>query len=487
MNKRRPLTIKWKLFLYLCLFAGVLLLLLWLLQIVFLESFYKAYKAREIQKAAETVEENMDNNQISSLLEELSTQQGIDSLVADPHTGKVLQCQTGQRPVFPMEPAKLQEYYEEAMEAGGIFLHRWEEEPERQSDYHPSAFLGAVPPRREKMESILCALALSTKDGDRLVVLTSVLSPVSSTLEALRAEFLFISLCLVCCSLALALLLSRKIARPIARLSQAARQLGQGKFDVTFQGGGYREVDQLSHTLTQAARQLGRQDDLRRELLANVSHDLRTPLTMIVGYAEVIRDLPGENTPENIQVIIDEAARLSDLVTDLLDLSKLQAQVQPMEKGVFCLTDSVRDTVERLRKMVGAAGYQVEFFHDGNAWVEADELRLSQVVYNLVGNAIAHTGEDKKVTVEQKIEQDQVCIRVTDTGEGIPPEERELIWERYYQKSKNGHRPQTGTGLGLAIARAVLQQHGAGYGVESQMGQGSIFWFSLPLVLPGQQ
>ena len=144
MNKKRSCTIKWKLFLYLCLFAGVLLLLLWLLQIVFLESFYKAYKAREIQKAAETVAENMDNNQLSSLLKELSTQQGIDSLVADPHTGEVLQHQTSQRPAFPMETEKLKEYYEEAMEADGIFLHRWEEESQRQNDYHPSDFLGSV-------------------------------------------------------------------------------------------------------------------------------------------------------------------------------------------------------------------------------------------------------------------------------------------------------------------------------------------------------
>ena len=101
MNKKRSWTIKWKLFLYLCLFAGVLLLLLWLLQIVFLESFYKAYKAREIQKAAETVAENMDNNQLSSLLKELSTQQGIDSLVADPHTGEVFSIRPVRDRLFP--------------------------------------------------------------------------------------------------------------------------------------------------------------------------------------------------------------------------------------------------------------------------------------------------------------------------------------------------------------------------------------------------
>ncbi len=278
----------------------------------------------------------------------------------------------------------------------------------------------------------------------------------------------------------LALLTSRKISAPIIRLNQAAKRLGKGQFDVEFQGGGYREIHELSDTMAQAARQLGRQDDLRRELLANVSHDLRTPLTMIIGYAEAIRDLPGEDTPENIQVIIDEAARLNQLVTDLLDLSKLQAQSQPLDIQVFCLTDSVREALARLDKLASAAGYQVIFRQDREVYVRADELRLSQVIYNLVGNAIAHTGEDRRVVVDQLTRPGFVRIQVTDSGPGVPPEERQLIWERYYKKSKNNRRPDMGSGLGLAIAKAALIQHGALYGVESGPDHGSIFWFELP-------
>ena len=137
---------------------------------------------------------------------------------------------------------------------------------------------------------------------------------------------------------------------PIVRINQAAKELGKGRFDVNFGSGGYREIDELSATMTEAAEALGRQDHLRRELLANVSHDLRTPLTMIIGYAEAIRDLPGEDTPENLQVIADEATRLSELVTDLLDLSKLQAQVEPLQRQRFCLTDSIQSTLDRLQK-----------------------------------------------------------------------------------------------------------------------------------------
>ena len=468
---------------YLCLFAGALLLALWLLQIVFLDSFYKAYKRAELKKAAQLAEDNIDNSQLDALLQEIANQQGLSLLVADPDTLEILYRQDGMKPgLLPNSPRQIQRYWQAAEQEGGSYIQTQSRRLSGERlTYRPSAFTGhAPPPMEDELESILCARAVSSRQGGRLILLVSVVTPVGSTAEALQAEFWFICALLAVFALGLALLTSRKISAPIIRLNQAAKRLGKGQFDVEFQGGGYREIHELSDTMAQAARQLGRQDDLRRELLANVSHDLRTPLTMIIGYAEAIRDLPGEDTPENIQVIIDEAARLNQLVTDLLELSKLQAQSQPLDIQVFCLTDSVREALARLDKLASAAGYQVIFRQDREVYVRADELRLSQVIYNLVGNAIAHTGEDRRVVVDQLTRPGFVRIQVTDSGPGVPPEERQLIWERYYKKSKNNRRPDMGSGLGLAIAKAALIQHGALYGVESGPDHGSIFWFELP-------
>ena len=468
---------------YLCLFAGALLLALWLLQIVFLDSFYKAYKRAELKKAAQLAEDNIDNSQLDALLQEIANQQGLSLLVADPDTLEILYRQDGMKPgLLPNSPRQIQRYWQAAEQEGGSYIQTQSRRLSGERlTYRPSAFTGHEPPPMEdELESILCARAVSSRQGRRLILLVSVVTPVGSTAEALQAEFWFICALLAVFALGLALLTSRKISAPIIRLNQAAKRLGKGQFDVEFQGGGYREIHELSDTMAQAARQLGRQDDLRRELLANVSHDLRTPLTMIIGYAEAIRDLPGEDTPENIQVIIDEAARLNQLVTDLLDLSKLQAQSQPLDIQVFCLTDSVREALARLDKLASAAGYQVIFRQDREVYVRADELRLSQVIYNLVGNAIAHTGEDRRVVVDQLTRPGFVRIQVTDSGPGVPSEERQLIWERYYKKSKNNRRPDMGSGLGLAIAKAALIQHGALYGVESGPDHGSIFWFELP-------
>ena len=134
-------------------------------------------------------------------------------------------------------------------------------------------------------------------------------------------------------SFGLALFISSRLSKPLEQMNESAKQLGEGKYDIRFPEQGAREVAELAATLNYAAAELSKVEDLRRELIANVSHDLRTPLTMISGYAEVMRDIPGENTPENVQIVIDEANRLTGIVNDLLDLSKLQA-------GALTLTES---------------------------------------------------------------------------------------------------------------------------------------------------
>ncbi|MGN0625901.1 MAG: sensor histidine kinase, partial [Oscillospiraceae bacterium] len=323
---------------------------------------------------------------------------------------------------------------------------------------------------------------VSKQDGTPIMIGISVrITPLSATEKILRVQILFVGALFFVLAALLAAWMSHFIAKPIEDINRSSKELAKGNYEVSFDGSGYREIIELSDTLNVTAQALGRVDRLRKELVANVSHDLRTPLTMIIGYGEVMRDIPGENTPENIQIIVDEAQRLSLLVNDLLDLSQVEAGVRRMEKTRFNLTEEVREMLSRYQKLVEQQGYTVEFEAQQDAWVRADQVKIGQVIYNLINNAISFTGEGKKVTVRQHVTESQVRIDVVDYGIGIPPEEMDSIWERYYSKKTPHRRAVIGTGLGLSIVKEILKLHGAAFGVESEQGKGSDFWFILPL------
>ena len=279
-----------------------------------------------------------------------------------------------------------------------------------------------------------------------------------------------------------AFFVSRWIARPITSLTASAREFARGNYNVEFKEGGYQEISELSAALNHAESELAKTDRLRRELIANVSHDLRTPLTMIIGYGEVMKDIPGENTPENAQVIIDETKRLSSLVNDMLDISKLESGVGGNEPAPFNVTEAVEASLTRFSKLCEHDGYIIDYIRSGDAYVMADEHRITQAVYNLVSNAITHTGQDKRVIVEQTAADGRVRISVSDSGEGVPADKLPLIWERYYKLDRVHKRAAEGSGLGLSIVRTIMDLNGGSYGVRSVEGKGSTFWIELPLM-----
>ena len=296
-----------------------------------------------------------------------------------------------------------------------------------------------------------------------------------------------ITLVLLLVTAVIAVVISKYISRPITQMSTEARKLALGTYDVHFDGGTFRETAELGDALNYAAKELSNLDTMQKELIANISHDLRTPLTMISGYSEVMRDIPGEMTPENMQIIIDETKRLDALVNDILDISALTGHSQnTLHCEIFSLTETVRRTLDRYGKLRTHDGYDITFSCDREVFIYADRSKILQVVYNLVNNAINYTGEDKKVQIRQVTENGQCRIEVTDTGEGIPAEQLPLIWDRYYKVKNYYKRSVAGTGLGLSIVKNILLLHGAQFGVQSGVGQGSTFWFALPEVIPEQ-
>lgn len=483
--KLRNAPIKWKLFFYLSLFCVVLLTMLWLFQIVFLEDFYKSIKIREIKSTSSLIAKNIDHEEISSLITRIS--QGNEMCVSVIDVGGNTIYQADILPdcvIHKMGIAQLYTLYQQAKNGDGTYLERFNRSAFRNNQYQVDGFTGNVPKADHGlMESMIFTQVVTKSTGEELlIILNSTISPVNATVQTLRVQWMIITGTMLALALLLSFYLSRRIARPIIAINQQAKTLAKGNYDTQFPDpGGYREISQLAKTLDYAAGELSRVEALRRELIANVSHDLRTPLTMITGYAEVMRDIPGENNQENLQVIMDEAQRLTSLVNDTLDLSKLQAGMDQLNLESYDLTASIAEILKRYSALMQKDGYQITFTAENHVTVQADQLKMTQVIYNLVNNAIHYTGEDKRIQVHQQVTNGKVRISITDTGCGIPPDQLSAIWDRYYKVDKTHKRQIIGTGLGLSIVKQVLILHHAEYGVESTEGKGSTFWFILPI------
>lgn len=315
-------------------------------------------------------------------------------------------------------------------------------------------------------------------NGETLtLVLDGSILPVGTVTKSSASFLITLTALLIVIAVLLATYISKAIATPIVQISAQAKELSNGDYREV--EGGPREVAELNEALSGASRDLKKVDEMRRELIANISHDLRTPLTLISGYAEMMRDLPSEATAENLQIIIDETNRLTSLVNDMLDISRLESGHITPKLLPYSLTDSVKKTVERYNEMSRKDGYTFTFTFQENVSVNADESLILQVLTNLLNNAMTYTGPDKQIHVRQILSEGRVRIEVTDTGDGIEPDKLPLIWERYYKAEDAHKRAVKGTGLGLSIVRSVIDLHNGSYGVRSTPGKGSTFWFEL--------
>jgi signal transduction histidine kinase len=206
---------------------------------------------------------------------------------------------------------------------------------------------------------------------------------------------------------------------------------------------------------------------------------------MIKGYASMIMEISGdipEKRNKHAQVIVDEADRLTSLLNDVLDLSKISSGIEALKQTTFDMSSYLEEVLGRFDYLKETKGYRFITEIEDGLFTSGDEMKLGQVLYNLIGNAVNYTGEDKKVIVRlKKISGSECFFSVTDTGEGIKPEDKDSIWERYYRSKETHKRPVQGTGLGLSIVKAILQKHGFVFGVESKEGEGTTFYVRFPL------
>lgn len=458
-------------------FAAVLVLIMWLFQTVFFDDFYRTIKTFQVENCASSVSKNIEDADLDKLLKEIEDKNDMEVSVYSVNNGILSPLYAPHNFISThslINMSTVYDYYFQALENGGQITAKSDINSQSYDKFIPKF---APPIEKNASQMLTCAVITNTENGEFLVMVESDISPVTSTVETLQVQLIIMTVFIVLISVFIAVITAHYISSPIHHTTKKAKQLALQNYDVEFSGGNYFELCELNNTLTYSAQELRKVDELRRELIANISHDLRTPLTMITGYSEVMRDIPGENSPENIQIIIDEANRLSGLVNDLMDISKLESGVVAMQNSVFCLTDCIKDIFTRYTKLVEQNGYNLVFDFDRDVYINADPMRISQVLYNLINNAVNYAGEDKTVIVKQSVAGNRVCIEVIDHGEGIAEDKIPYIWDRYYKVDKEHKQAVVGTGLGLSIVKNILKIYDADFGVKSKEGQGSNFWF----------
>lgn len=474
MNKN--ISIKWKIFLYLIGFLGILLFLLWMFQIAFLDEFYKEIKIDNIKKISQEIEQYVENDSSFEDIDNIVEKQDIDVDIFNTDASIAYSSNSLDRMFIRIN---LDEIYEKAKNNGGEFLEISVDD-KKEFGQNKRAFI------EERQFLTLINISKNKNGEDVIIMIKSIISPVNATTETLRVQLLYITAFMLILSVILALLISRKVSKPIEELNKSTKFLAKGDYFTKFEGTGYREIEELSDSLNKAAVELSKVEELRRELIANISHDLRTPLTLIGGYAEVMRDIPEENNSENAQIIMDETKRLTSLVNDVLDIGKYESGKIAVNKEKYNFTKSVKSTIDRLNELLKKDEYSIIFNYNEEVNIVADENKITQALYNLLINAINYTGKDKKVIVNQEIvtkdNKKRVIIHVIDTGEGIEKEKIPYIWERYYKDDKNHKRAIAGTGLGLSIVKGIISMHEGEYGVISEKEKGSDFYFEIDTI-----
>lgn len=470
-------------------FLLVILVLFWLFEVVLINVVYEQVRRRDLERAGDKLITAIEERRAEDVSFEIAVDELISVMIyrIDGTSGTKILSQTAGNGLWSIPNERMKELYQLVSEGDGHYLGKVTFGGYEVTQNFWQRLRGTCEEEgvTTEMMSLLSVRLCPAEDGQYLILLSASLVPLNATVSTIQHQLFWLGLIMLLSATVLTLIISHRITRPIIRMNAAAKQLAAGNYNAQFEGDkGYRETQELAESLSFAAQELARTDSLQKELIANISHDLRTPLTLIRGYGETMRDIPGENTPENVQVIIDETEHLSALVSDLLDLSRIQSGVRCPIMEFFGLTAAIREVLTRYEAFTKAQGYTIKLENDCDVPVFADRGMILQVVYNLVNNAINYTGADLSVTVRQKIVGETVRIEVCDTGAGIPKSEIPLIWDRYYKVDKVHRIARVGTGLGLSIAKEILEVHDAAYGVESEVGNGSIFWFELPISAP---
>lgn len=440
----------------------IALALIWCFQIVFLESFYFSIHEKKLLKEGGHLVSIIKNNGEQQVIEEK-----LDELLLK-YNARIDLYTTNGVAIYSSETAPRMMGIDK-----NTFLLELMESKEaittfRQNRFGSNILLVGLPVINENVMTAA-------------VIMTVPVASLNETVDTLKEQFIIISLILISVSTILAYVFSKYFTKPILDINNAAKSMAEGNLSIRVPVSTKDELGMLSSTINHLSLQLQKIEQLRKELIANVSHEFKTPLSLIKGYAETIRDvesLNDEKRKRQLNIIIEESDKLNHMINEILDLSQIQSEYFKLQKSDFRISETIKAVLNRLAYHIEFKELRIVVDSLEEIMVYGDESRIEQVIYNLVNNAINHSQPNSSIFIRIINNNDEVLVEIEDQGEGISNEEIPYIWDRFY-KSKEATGKYKGSGLGLAIVKSILEAHNSNFGVESEIGKGSKFWFEI--------
>lgn len=459
--KKKSRSLRFNVAFYFFLLIGILLLVIWLFETFLITPYYEARSKTNLKnRASKYYTEYVSNNSIIDNLSREAMMDNIHIYIATIETNEF-----GEKHLIPKNG-----------EMTGRFSFDFNER-ELLEEYDNTKTIYSD-------SNFDIYMFIKEVDGTNdLFIASTRITPITATKMIITEQLIFISLFAVVIGVLFTFIASRSLSSPLEILTNNAKELSSGNYNVDFSNKGYKEVVELSDTLSNAQVEIKRSDEYRRSITANVSHDLKTPLTIIKSYAEMIKDLYGDNKVKRddaLDIIINESERLSDLVNDVLMLSKLESGSMNLELDEIDLSNLLNDCLLRFDVMKNN-GYILNTYIDSDIIVDADSKKMNAVFYNLIGNAINYSGDNKTINVSLSKEDSYAVFKVTNYGNVIEVDKQKKIWDEYYRDENSHKRNTVGTGLGLSIVKNVFELHKLEYGVTSTKEDGTTFYFKIKL------
>lgn len=468
--------IKFKTWLYFLAFSIVMLTILGVLLIAFIKPYYRENRLRTIDTIVETIENDLLTGKVSE-----EKVQRTNRLVTGNNVCTIILNENGSL-VYESDSLGELCMLDENITVNDETVNI-EREPNKIIDILNNEDLSlSLNSGKSNMEMLLYGKKIKGNLVNYYLIINTPLELLESYIDFIINQYLFVSIVIIVVALVISFLLANKITSPIVKMQKEANKLASGHYDVDFKDiESFSEINALANTLDDATDKLSKMDELRKDLVANVSHDLKTPITLIRSYAEMIKDISGDDPikrNEHLDVIIDETKYLTKLIDDMKEYSKMQAGYIELNKSNFDLKKCTNNVCKLLDGLLKEKNIKLKKKLT-SVIVYADETKISQVIYNYLSNAIKHSYDNSKIYINIINSEDSVRLEVIDEGEGIEQKDIPYLWDRYYKIDKSFRRNENSTGLGLAIAKAILEGHKAKYGVDSILGKGSTFYFEL--------